>query len=70
MRTTANIVQLGIKELRSLWHDKVLLGLIVFMFTAGIYTGATSSSLELHNAPVAFVDEDQSPLSGSIRQAF
>lgn len=70
MRTTANIVQLGIKELRSLWHDKVLLGLIAFMFTAGIYTGATSSSLELHNAPVAFVDEDQSPLSGSIRQAF
>ncbi|NTW98399.1 MAG: ABC transporter permease [Geobacteraceae bacterium] len=70
MRTLNNIMQLGVKELRSLWHDKVLLGLIVFMFTAGIYTGAASSSLELHHAPVAFVDEDCSPLSARIRQAF
>lgn len=70
MGTLANIGQLGFKELRSLWYDKVLLGLIVFMFTVGIHTGAKSSSLELHHAPIAFVDMDRSPLSGSIMQAF
>ncbi|HWR00294.1 MAG TPA: ABC transporter permease, partial [Chlorobaculum sp.] len=70
MNTMQNILQLGFKELQSLWHDKVLLAVIAFMFTVGIYTGATSSSLELNNAPVAFVDEDHSPLSATIRQAF
>lgn len=70
MRTFNNILQLGIKELQSLWHDKILLGLIAFMFTVGIYTGATSSSLELNHAPIAVVDQDRSPLSSSIKQAF
>lgn len=70
MRSFNNILQLGVKELQSLWHDKILLGLIAFMFTVGIYTGATSSSLELNNAPISFVDEDHSPLSSRMEQAF
>ncbi|NTW55884.1 MAG: ABC transporter permease [Chlorobiaceae bacterium] len=70
MRKLNNIWQLGIKELQSLWHDKALLVIIAFMFTVGIHTGANSSSLELHNAPIAFVDEDASPLSGRIVEAF
>ncbi len=70
MKTLNNILQLGIKELQSLWHDKIMLGLIAVMFTLGIYTGATSSSLELHNASISFVDEDRSPLSLKIEQAF
>jgi ABC-2 type transport system permease protein len=63
-------VQLGIKELRSVWHDKVLLVLVLWAFSFGIYSAATSSSRELHHAPVAVVDEDRSPLSQRISSAF
>lgn len=66
----SNIGQLAIKEFRSLWHDKVLLVLILWVFTGGIYSAATATSQELHNAPVAIVDEDRSPLSLQIAEAF
>jgi ABC-2 type transport system permease protein len=59
----ANTYHLGIKELRSLWADKVLLLLILWAFTGGIYSAAKGVSQELHLAPVALVDEDRSPLS-------
>lgn len=36
----SNIWRLGIKELRSLWADRVLLLLIVWAFTGGIYSAA------------------------------
>ncbi len=65
----SNIFRLGIKELRSLWADKVLLGLIVWAFTGAIYSSAKGVSQELHNAPVAVVDEDRSPLSGHLVNA-
>ncbi|APW47687.1 ABC transporter permease [Rhodoferax antarcticus] len=58
-----NIYRLGLKELRSLVADKVLLALIIWAFSGGIYVASTASSTELHNAPVAVVDEDHSPLS-------
>ncbi|WP_295007815.1 ABC transporter permease [uncultured Dechloromonas sp.] len=61
--TLSNIYRLGLKELKSLWADKVLLILICWAFTGAIYTAATGASQELRNAPVAVVDEDQSPLS-------
>lgn len=59
----ANAYRLGLKELRSLWADKVLLALIVWAFTGAIYSAAKGVSQELRNAPVAVVDEDRSPLS-------
>jgi ABC-2 type transport system permease protein len=59
----AHILRLGLKELRSLWADKVLLALIVWAFTGAIYSAAKGVSQELHHAPVAIVDEDRSPLS-------
>lgn len=62
-RSWTNIFRLGLKELRSLAADKVLLGLIVWAFSGAIYEAATGVSQELHNAPVAIVDEDASPLS-------
>jgi ABC-2 type transport system permease protein len=71
MHRLANVLQLGIKELRSLWFDKVLLGLLVWSFSFGLYESANSQSTELRNASVAVVDEDRSPLSqrllGSLR---
>ncbi len=58
-----NIFRLGLKELRSLAADKVLLGLIVWAFSGAIYEAATGSSQQVNNTPVAIVDEDASPLS-------
>jgi ABC-2 type transport system permease protein len=64
------IVHLGIKELRSVWHDKVLLLFMIWAFSFGIYSAATSVSRELHHAPIAVVDEDRSALSQRIVSAF
>ncbi|HCM05214.1 MAG TPA: ABC transporter permease [Oceanospirillales bacterium] len=70
MQRHGNILQLGIKELRSLWHDKVLLLFVFFAFTGLIYVVSSAASLELNNAPIAVVDEDQSHLSKRITNAF
>ena len=62
----ANVYRLGVKELRSLVFDPVLLLLIVYVFTLAIYAVATGAKLEVQNASVAYVDEDRSALSGRI----
>jgi ABC-2 type transport system permease protein len=67
---TANIYRLGIKEIRGLLHDKVLFFFIVWAFSIGIYTAATAASRELHNAPIAIIDEDRSALASNIINAF
>ena len=65
-----NIGYLGIKELRSLARDKLMLVMIVFAFTGQIYLIATGLPQSLHNATIAIVDEDQSQLSSRIVNAF
>ena len=72
MRLTGRgvIVQLGVKELRSVWHDKVLLVFMLWAFSFGIYSAATAVSRELHQAPIAVVDEDRTTLSQRIANAF
>jgi ABC-2 type transport system permease protein len=70
MRKFKNIVHLGVKELRCFWHDKVLFIFVIWAFSGGIYSAATSTSLELHNAPLAVVDEDGSQLSKRIVAGF
>ena len=70
MRGARNIIHLGIKELRSLLRDPILLGLIAFAFTVNIYTAATAVPETLHNASIAIVDEDRSALSRRITDAF
>ncbi|PZU69334.1 ABC transporter permease [Sphingobium sp.] len=69
-RKLSNIYRLGIKELWSLWRDPAMLVLIVFTFTVAVYSSASSMPETLHNAPVAIVDEDDSPLSRRIISAF
>ncbi|MDY0275504.1 MAG: ABC transporter permease [Desulfomicrobium sp.] len=64
-----NTWRLGIKELWSLWRDPMMLVLIVYVFTLGVYTAATAMPETLNNAPIAIVDEDQSPLSQRIASA-
>ncbi len=66
----ANIFHLGIKELRSLWRDPIMLVLIAYAFTLSIYTRATAVPETLNKAPIAIVDEDRSPLSARIASAF
>ena len=70
MPHAANILRLGIKELRSLVRDRMMLVLIVYAFTLGIYTAASAMPETLNKAPIAIVDEDQSPLSNRITGAF
>ena len=69
-RHLANIYRLGVKELWSLLRDPVMLVLIVYTFTASVYTAATAMPETLHNAAIAVVDEDASNLSGRIISAF
>lgn len=70
MRAWRAVFLLGVKELWSLWRDPAMLVLIVYMFTVAIYSAATAMPETLHNAPVAIVDEDDSPLSVRIANAF
>ncbi|MGS0622173.1 ABC transporter permease [Ralstonia sp. VS2407] len=65
-----NIFRLGIKELRSLARDPMMLVLIVYTFTVSIYVAATAMPASLHNASIAIVDEDSSPLSARIVSSF
>lgn len=69
MSGLGDIFQLGLKELRSLWHDRVLL-VLAWSFTGMIYSVSSATSQELNNAPIAVVDEDHSPLSQRIADAF
>ncbi|MCY7295504.1 ABC-2 transporter permease [Alteromonas sp. a30] len=69
-RELRNIYQLGIKELRSLLRDPIMLLLILFAFTFSVYTKATSMPENLNKATIAVVDEDRSTLSHRITDAF
>lgn len=70
MQNFDHILRLGVKELRSLWADKVLLIFLLVAFSVLVYSGAKGTSRELHNAPIAVVDQDRSPLSARIVGAF
>jgi ABC-2 type transport system permease protein len=64
------IFWLGVKELRSLRSDVVLIALVAYAFTVSIYTQARGTSSEVNNASIAFVDEDQSQLSQHLAACF
>ncbi len=65
-----NVFRLGVKELWSLVRDPIMLVLIAYTFTVAIYVAATAMPESLHNAPIAIVDEDGSPLSARIVSSF
>ncbi|MGJ8723254.1 MAG: ABC transporter permease [Roseibacillus sp.] len=65
-----NIFWLGIKELRSLSQDKLVIALLIWALTFSVYTMAKGTSTEVHNASIAFVDEDHSALSRKMVKAF
>jgi len=70
VRGLATILWLGLKELRSLSRDVVLVIFVAYAFTLAILSQARGTSSEVHNASIAFVDEDRSPLSRQLAGAF
>ncbi len=70
MTTLLNILWLGLKEIRSLLCDIVMVLFVVYAFTMAIYVQATGTSNEVNNASIAFVDEDGSALSKVLMNAF
>ncbi|MFH1344262.1 MAG: ABC transporter permease [Pseudomonadota bacterium] len=66
----ANIFELGVKELRGLVRDPMLMILIVYAFTLSVYAASKAIPETLNRAAIAVVDEDQSPLSSRIITAF
>ena len=70
MRSAANIFWLGTKELRSFFRDWVLVALVIYTFSLAVVAQAESNAQELHNASIAYVDEDNSELSRRIIRAF
>ena len=70
MNSALNILWLGLKELRSLMSDVVMVVFVIYAFTLAIYIQATGTSSEVNNASIAFVDEDGSALSKELLNAF
>ncbi|SOC34809.1 ABC-2 type transport system permease protein [Rhizobium subbaraonis] len=66
----ANVFQLGVKELRGLMRDPVLLILILYSFSLSIYSASNATPDTLNHAAIAIVDEDESPISSRIITAF
>jgi ABC-2 type transport system permease protein len=69
-KSLLNIFWLGLKEIRSLMSDVVMVVFVVYAFTFAIYVQATGTSSEVNNASIAFVDEDGSALSKELFNAF
>lgn len=70
MNSIKKIYRLGIKELWSIVREPMMLFLIIYCFTFSIYMAATAAPDSLNKAPIAIVDEDDSPLSRQIADAF
>ncbi|NLS18695.1 ABC transporter permease [Rhizobium sp. P40RR-XXII] len=65
-----SVLRLGVKELWGLARDPMMMILIVYAFTLSVYTASRASPDTLNNAPIAIVDEDQSPISSRVITAF
>jgi ABC-2 type transport system permease protein len=69
MQRAWHIVYLGVKELISLSRDPVLIFLILYSFTFSVYTPAKSAVMDVVNASIAIVNEDDSQVARTIREA-
>ncbi len=65
-----HVLYLAVKELRGLMRDPLLLLLVAYAFTLDIYTHATAMPETLNRATIGIVDEDASPLSRRVADAF
>jgi ABC-2 type transport system permease protein len=69
MKGAYHIFHLGLKELLSLARDPVLLVLIAYAFTFSVYTPSKSAVMDVVNASVAIVNEDDSEIAREISDA-
>lgn len=64
-----NILWLTGKELRAIKADRVMLVLIVYIFTLAVWLVSDAAKTEVDHLAVAVVDEDRSPLSARLADA-
>jgi ABC-2 type transport system permease protein len=64
-----HIFQLGLKEMLSLARDPVLLFLIAYAFTFSVYTPSKSAVMDVVNASIAIVNEDNSQAARTVRES-
>lgn len=69
MRNAWHIAFLGVKELISLARDPVLLFLIAYAFTFAVYTPSKSAVMDLVNASIAIVNQDDSQAARAVKDA-
>lgn len=69
MRHFSHIWNLGLKELRSLFSDRLLVLIIAIVFSGVIYNTAIGTSIDVRNASVGIHDLDRSALTEAIRDA-
>ena len=69
IRKLRHIYRLGLKELISFRYDHVLVVLVIYSFTVMVIVPSKGTGLQVRNSAVAFIDEDQSPLSHRIIDA-
>ena len=65
-----NVLNLGMKELQILLRDPIMLGLIIYAFSISIHAAATAMPETLSKASISIVNEDRSPLSWRLVDAF
>ncbi len=68
-RWWSTVFRLGVKELRGLLADPVMLFMILYIFTIAVYAVANGAKFEVSQAAVAVVDEDRSPVSRQVAAA-
>lgn len=69
MRGLLNVLRLGVKELRSVFSDLIMVAFIVYSFSFSIYQQATGRGEDVNNASIAIIDEDRSTLSRRLETA-
>jgi ABC-2 type transport system permease protein len=69
MQRASHIFYLGLKELVSLSRDPVLIFLIFYSFSFAVYTPAKSAVMDVVNASIAIVNEDDSEAARTIQQS-
>lgn len=69
MRYARHVFQLGVKELISVFRDPVLIFLILYCFTFSVYAPAKNAIMDVINASIAIVNEDDTAVARDIGAA-
>ena len=64
------IAAMTVKELRQLSRDPVLLGVLVYFFTADVYMAGAGIHMDLRDAPLGVMDHDRSATSRELIHRF